>query len=95
MNTSKQIDPKEQVDAPSPEVPQVNICNPKKVRVGVIVDTLGRTNFNALRYAILRLNVCQTFAEFEIIYGIPPSEPFVEMARRGGQVEACRIKELA
>lgn len=55
----------------------------RKPRIGIIVESLGKYNSAALRYAILKLNTAQSFAEFEIVYKFPNGHEFFRLTRTG------------
>lgn len=67
----------------------------RKVTIGVIVETAGRYNSAALRYALLRLNTAQTFAEFEIVYDLPRDCEFLQNASVGRTFPRKSIKKEA
>lgn len=67
----------------------------RKVRIGVIVATLGRKDHAALKLAILRINTLQTFAEFEVVDNLPYDTEFLSMARSGKTFDRDRIGESA
>lgn len=67
----------------------------RRSKIGIVVDTLGRYNTPALRFAILKLNVLQTIAEFEIVYDIPHQSPFVIAASSGRTLSRPVITSMA
>lgn len=66
-----------------------------KPRVGIILESLGKKNTPALRYALLKLNDLQTFCEFEIVYNVPQSHEFIDVANSRRKVERSEFVNAA
>lgn len=64
-------------------------------KIGVILDTLGSDNTAALRYAILRLNTLQTFAEFELIYDTSFNSELIDKCSTHRAFSEEEIKDAA
>lgn len=67
----------------------------QKPRVGVILESLGKYNTPALRYAILRLNRAQSFVEYEIVYDLPELHDFIALTSHGETISRRHLKDVA